>query len=104
MIAATGGTAASNPVKPPPEQMLVNPAVAGIMPATSARCPPADFGRRADESDDSRLDVRQECVLLGLVPAMDLVDEQDRADVVKPSAFQGLCDDDPQISLPGQDG
>ena len=36
------------------------------------------LGRRADERDEPLLDVRQERVLLRLVEAMDLVDEQDR--------------------------
>ena len=40
------------------------------------------LGRRADERDRARLDVRQERVLLRLVEAMDLVEEQDRALVV----------------------
>ena len=36
------------------------------------------LGRRADEHDRARLDVRQERVLLRLVEAVDLVDEEDR--------------------------
>ena len=42
------------------------------------------LGRRADERDRAVLDVRQERVLLGLVEAVDLVDEQDR-----PAAVEG---------------
>ena len=37
------------------------------------------LGRRADQDDVARLDVRQERVLLRLVEAVDLVDEEDRA-------------------------
>jgi hypothetical protein len=36
------------------------------------------LGRRADQDDVARLDARQEGVLLRLVEAMDLVDEEDR--------------------------
>src|SRR5216684_5798977 len=42
IIAAAFGTCVSLPVNPPPAQMDVSPAVAGIMPTTSARWPPAD--------------------------------------------------------------
>ena len=46
-----------------------------------------DFERRilrggADQADVALLHVRQECILLGLVEAMDLVDEDDRARAV----------------------
>src|SRR4029077_19701712 len=37
------------------------------------------LGRRADEGDDSLLDTGKERVLLRLVEAVDLVEEQDRA-------------------------
>ncbi len=37
------------------------------------------FGGGADQRDQAAFDVRQKGVLLGAVPAMDLVDEQDRA-------------------------
>src|SRR5580704_12762381 len=42
MMAATFGTALSELVNPPPAQTLVNPALAGIIPAARARWPPAD--------------------------------------------------------------
>ena len=42
MMAATFGIALSEAVNPPPAQTFVNPAVAGVMPAASARWPPAD--------------------------------------------------------------
>ena len=47
--------------------------------------------RRADERDDALLDVRQQGVLLGLVEAVDLVDEEDRgaAAAVDPVARLG---------------
>ena len=41
------------------------------------------LGRRADERDRAVLDVRQQRVLLGLVEAMDLVEEEDRARAVQ---------------------
>src|ERR1700688_1302925 len=42
MMPATFGTALSEAENPPPAQTFVNPALAGIMPAARARCPPAD--------------------------------------------------------------
>ena len=41
------------------------------------------LGRRADEHDDALLDVRQERILLHLVEAVHLVDEQHRADALR---------------------
>ena len=49
------------------------------------------LGRRADQGDGPVLDGRQEGVLLGLVEAMDLVDEEDRAAVLD-RRFPGLVD------------
>ena len=42
IMAATFGRLVSLPANPPPAQMLVKPALAGIIPVVSARCPPAD--------------------------------------------------------------
>ena len=50
------------------------------------------LGRRADEGDRAVLDVRQERVLLGLVEAVDLVDEQDRSAAVEGELVLGLGD------------
>ena len=50
------------------------------------------LGRRADERDRAVLDVGQQRVLLGLVEAMDLVEEQDRPRAVQGEPFLGLGD------------
>ena len=57
------------------------------------------LGGRSDEGDRAILDVRQERVLLGFVPAMDFVHEEDGADVVQAAAFERLVNDDAQIGL-----
>ena len=44
------------------------------------------LGRRADEDDVAGLDARQEGVLLRLVEAVDLVDEEDRAAAAQAAA------------------
>src|SRR3989338_9582365 len=36
------------------------------------------FRRRADQSQFARFDERQKCILLSLVPAVDLIEEEDR--------------------------
>ena len=50
------------------------------------------LGRRADQGDRPVLDVRQERVLLALVEAVDLVDEQDRAASLEREPLLGLGD------------
>ena len=50
------------------------------------------LGRRADQRDGAVLDVRQERVLLALVEAVDLVDEQDRAAALEREPVLGLGD------------
>ena len=50
------------------------------------------LGRRADERDRAVLDVRQQRVLLGLVEAVDLVDEQDGAAGLEREPVLGLGD------------
>ncbi len=57
------------------------------------------LGGRADQRHHAGLDVRQQRVLLGLVPAMDFVHEQDRARVVQAAAFECLFDDSAQVGL-----
>ena len=62
------------------------------------------FGGRADQRDHAGFDVRQQRVLLGLVPAMDFVHEQDGADVVQAAAFERFGDDFAQVGFACQDG
>jgi hypothetical protein len=62
------------------------------------------FCGRTDERESPILDLRQERVLLGFVPAMDFVHEKDGAEVVQAAAFERLINDDAQISLACQDG
>jgi hypothetical protein len=62
------------------------------------------LGGRADQRHHAGLDVRQQRVLLGLVPAMDLVHEQDGARVVQAAAFERLGDDLAQVGFARQDG
>jgi hypothetical protein len=50
------------------------------------------LGRRADERDGAVLDVRQERVLLRLVPAVDLVDEDDGMPAMHAQLDLGLLD------------
>jgi hypothetical protein len=59
--------------------------------------------RRTDQDDGAVLDPGQEGVLLGLVPAMDLVDEEDRAPVVELAVLAGLVDGDPDVGDPRKD-
>ena len=61
------------------------------------------LGRRANQRDHTRLHVRQQRVLLGLVPAVHFIDEQDRALVVHPPAFLRLTDHPAQLGHPRQD-
>jgi hypothetical protein len=55
------------------------------------------LGRRADQDDRAPLDVGQEGVLLGLVEAVDLVHEQDRALAAGRQAVLGGGDDRPDL-------
>jgi hypothetical protein len=50
------------------------------------------FGGGADEADGAALDIGQEGVLLGLVEAMDFVDEEDGAGAHLRGLFAGLHD------------
>ena len=47
------------------------------------------LGGRTDEGDGAVLDVREQGVLLGLVPAVDLIHEQDRSLAVQPPCAPG---------------
>ena len=60
--------------------------------------------RRADEGKRSILDVGEERILLGFVPAMDFIHEKDRADIVQPSALERFVNDNAQIRFAGKDG
>ena len=55
------------------------------------------LGGRADERDRAVLDLGQERVLLGLVEAMDLVDEEDAAGAAGRQALAGFGDDGPDL-------
>ena len=61
------------------------------------------LGGGADEADAAALDVGQECVLLGLVEAMDLVDEEDGAGA-EVGGFFGLDHDLLDLLDTGEDG
>ena len=61
------------------------------------------LGRRADQRDRAVLDVRQQRVLLGLVEAVDLVDEQDRAAAVEREPVLGLGDRGADLGDAGHD-
>jgi len=61
------------------------------------------LGRRADERDIALLDVRQHRVLLTLVEAVDLVDEQDGALAGGAAQLASLLDHATQIGDPGRD-
>ena len=60
------------------------------------------LGGGADEGDQPAFDVVQEGVLLGLVEAVDLVDEEHRAAAVHPLLLAGLLDHRPDLLDPGQ--
>ena len=62
------------------------------------------LGRRADQGHGAALDVRQERVLLGLVEAVDLVDEEDRALAAEREALRGLGDEAPDLLDAGEHG
>ena len=59
--------------------------------------------RRADEGNGPVLDVWQQGVLLGLVEAVDLVDEQDGAGSLQGQAVLGLGDGGPEFGHAGHD-
>ncbi len=61
------------------------------------------LGRRADQRDRAVLDVRQQRVLLGLVEAVDLVDEQDRTPGFEREPVLRLGDGGPDLGHPGHD-
>ena len=61
------------------------------------------LGRRADERDRPVLDVRQEGVLLGLVEAVDLVEEEEAPRPVQIESFLGLGDRRADLDDPGHD-
>jgi hypothetical protein len=54
----------------------------------------------ADQGDGAFFDVRQDCVLLGLVEAVDLVDEQ-HGPQARPTVDLGLDHDLAKVSDPG---
>ena len=62
------------------------------------------FGRGADEDHDAVLDVRQEHILLGLVEAVDFVDEQQCPLPGGREPIGGLGDDFPQFLHTAGDG
>src|SRR6266545_5302840 len=62
------------------------------------------FGCHADEGYRSILDVRQERVLLCLVPAMDFIHAKDGALIMQPPAFESFLNDLAQICLACQNG
>ncbi len=62
------------------------------------------FGGGADQDDGAVLDPGQERVLLGLVEAVDLVDEEDGALAVQVAALLGLVDRLPDVGDPGEHG
>jgi hypothetical protein len=61
------------------------------------------LGRRADQRDRAVLDVRQQRVLLGLVEAVDLVEEQDGPLPVQREAVLRLGDRRPDLDDAGHD-
>ena len=62
------------------------------------------LGGGADEGEGAVLDMGQEGVLLGLVPAVDLVDEEDGLLLVEAAALEGFVDDITQLGFAGQHG
>ena len=59
---------------------------------------------RADENDGAVFDPRQERVLLGLVEAVDLVDEEDGFAAVQLAQLTGFINGLANVGDPGQDG
>jgi hypothetical protein len=49
------------------------------------------LGRSANQRDHAALDMRQQRILLGLIPAVNLIDKQDRAAVVHLATLGRLC-------------
>ena len=62
------------------------------------------LGRCPDEDDRSVLDVGEDGVLLGLVEAVHLVDEEDGAEVLGGAYLAGLLDRLPEVGDAGGDG
>ena len=62
------------------------------------------FGGGADEGDRALLDVRQECVLLRLVEAMNLVDEEDGACAFVGAGALGFVEDGAQLGDAAEHG
>ena len=62
------------------------------------------LGGGADQDDGAVLHMWEQGVLLGLVPAVDFIDEQDRAGVVQAAAFEGLGDHLAQFGLAVEHG
>ena len=62
------------------------------------------LGRGADERDRAVLDIRQDDVLLRLVEAVDLVDEEDRALPLLAEPLACFSDDAAEVSDAGRDG
>ena len=62
------------------------------------------LGRRADQRQQALLDRRQQRVLLGLVEAVDLVEEEDRRLVADAAALLGPLDHRPHLGPAGVDG
>ncbi len=61
------------------------------------------LGRRADQRQDARLHGRQQCILLGLVEPVDLVEKQDRASPCLPEPVAGVGDARHDVGLAGGD-
>ena len=61
------------------------------------------LGRRADEGDIARLDVWKHGILLGLVEAVDLVDEDHRSFTGDAAHILRLLDDAPELGNAGRD-
>src|SRR3972149_2098388 len=90
---------AANSGAPPPRQRLQG-VDAGAREQGGDHLERRVLGGGADQGDRPVLDIRQDGVLLGLVEAMDLVDEQERAPrrarpgaAVHPQSVAGLGDD-----------
>ena len=62
------------------------------------------LGGGADQHEGAVLHMRQQGILLGLVPAMDFIHEQDGLFLVHAPAFEGRIDDILQFGLAGQHG
>ena len=60
------------------------------------------LGGRADEGDHAAFDMRQQGVLLGAVPAVHLIDEENGAFAVQAAAFGGVSDYAAQVGHAGQ--